>query len=468
MIKDNKKYDILIIEDNPGDFNLISEYLQEQIVAPVITQVQNFKEAAFLLSAGLKTYDVILLDLSLPDGGGESLIAQIVLLARGCPVIVLTAFADLDFSIKSLGLGVADYLLKDDISASSVHKSILYTIERKKANIRLQESEKRYSNLFNLSPQSMWVYDPDTFRFVQVNKAALECYGFSEAEFLSMTIFDLREKTVVPVKFLLPDERNSRENGLNGSQRHYTKSGQPVEVELYSTPIMINDKIFTSVIAIDVTEKFLTDQKITMAIIKTQENERYEIGGELHDNVCQILAASQLSLGMIRNSIEPASVKAFNNCNEYITLATNEIRNLSHRLAPVFFDDMSLEEAFRRLLNTMNLNSHCNTSLNIHTEVNNSTISRDVQLNLYRILQEELANIVKHAKATQVQIEVAIDGDNLIMDIADNGVGFNLDSIKQGIGLANISRRAGLFGGTSTVESSLNKGCKITIQIPLN
>ncbi|MEO5683903.1 MAG: response regulator [Chitinophagaceae bacterium] len=468
MIKDNKKYDILVIEDNTGDFTLIEEYLKEEIADPVVTRVESFKEASFLLSKQTKIYDVILLDLSLPDKGGEELITNIILLCRQCPVIILTAFADIDFSIKSMALGIGDYLLKDDVSASYLYKSIVYSIERKKANDRLRESENQYINLLNLSPQPMWVYEPESYRFVQVNKAALALYGYSKEEFLGMTIMNIRDKQFVPGKKSLSLKPAADENILNGRFLHYTKSGEAIDVEVYSTAVMIGEKSYRSVIVIDVTEKILVEKKITMAIIKAQEDERYEIGGELHDNVCQILATSQLSLGMMKDYLDSQAIDWFEKCREYIILASDEIRNLSHRLAPVFFDNINLEEAFRKLLDTIKTDENCAMLLHVDTAVNNWPLSRDIQLTLYRILQEQLANILKYAKARTVNIEVIIAGNNLIMTTTDNGVGFDVHKIKRGIGLANISRRAELFSGKAEIESWPGNGCKITIEMPLN
>ncbi|MEJ7769336.1 MAG: response regulator [Chitinophagaceae bacterium] len=179
MIKDKKKYKILVVEDNPGDFILIQDYLDERISALQITHVKNFKEAATALSVVASGYDVILLDLSLPDKGGESLISEINALCSGCPVIALTGYENIEFSVRSLSLGVADYLLKDDINATSLYKSIIFTIERKRTNLALEESEKRYSDLFHLSPQPMWVYALDTLLFQDVNEAAIEHYGYT-------------------------------------------------------------------------------------------------------------------------------------------------------------------------------------------------------------------------------------------------------------------------------------------------
>jgi PAS domain S-box-containing protein len=217
----------------------------------------------------------------------------------------------------------------------------------------------------------------------------------------------------------------------------------------------------------DITEKKEYEFKLTKAIIKTQEDERYEIGGELHDNVCQILVGSLLSLGMIKDTLPASKMEFLNQCREYISLALAEIRNLSHRLAPAFFNEETLQEAFARLIDVFNIEKRIKISLHIDDAIITSIVSLEIQLNLYRILQEQLKNILKYAKATVIEVNVALDHNILKMTISDNGVGFDVDSPKNGIGFANMRRRAELFSGKFDVNSSFGEGCIVLVDIPL-
>ncbi len=469
MKKDTRSYNILVIEDNEGDFTLIEDYLLEKIAIPVIVQAKNFTEARSLLARQpVDYYDIIFLDLSLPDKDGEPLIIELLGLCPECPVIILTGNTDIDFSIKSLSLGIADYLLKDDINATSLYKSIVYNIERKKTNTALEESEKRYSNLFHLSPQPVLIFNTETFRFVQVNKAAVKQYGYSEKEFLGMTVMDIMvPEELADFKKPVEGKKQNKEKVFNGRFRHYKKTKELIPVEMYSNDIVLNDKIYKLVIAIDVTENVITEHTITKAIIKAQEEERYEIGNELHDNICQILATSQIILGTLKESVGPTSMQWLNQCREYIVLASNEIRNLSHRLAPAFFDNTTLDEAFRRLLTDFNTGEMYKIGFHFDSSVKQNLLSQDAQLNLYRILQEQLRNILKHAAAAAIEVELIIRETILIMRIQDDGIGFDADKVQKGIGLANMKRRTELFSGKLIIDSLPGKGCLVTVQIPL-
>ena len=116
---------------------------------------------------------MIFLDLTLPDANSKQLVSEILPIAGDTPIIALTGYRDKDFSVKTLSLGISDYLIKDELNPSLLHKSIVYNIERKRISIELRESEKKYRNLFHFCPIPMWVFNPETFMFLNVNDAAI-------------------------------------------------------------------------------------------------------------------------------------------------------------------------------------------------------------------------------------------------------------------------------------------------------
>ncbi len=469
MSVDKHPYSILAIEDNPGDFVLVTEFLEERISTTNICHAPDFKTATGFLKSHQHTFDVILLDLTLPDKSGTDLVTEVLAMAGNLPVIVLTGNADLEFSIRSISFGVSDYLVKDQLTADVLYKSIIYSIERKKINRQLKESEERFSTLFNQSPQPMYVYDPSTTLLVQVNKAAVNFFGYTADEMKGMSVLDLIYKDDVPMarhmaEEVLVDTSNSHAEML----RFQKRSGEMVYVELYGTSINLEGKYLRSVIAIDITEKLLFEKKMTRAIIKTQEDERYEIGSELHDNVCQILASSQMYLSTLEPELQQETINLLQQAKSNTGLAIREIRNLSHRLAPAFFEESSLEESMDRLIKDFSIGEELQIDCVVSEQVHAIELGQDLQLNLYRILQEQLRNIQKYAQASKVEICVDLEENNLVMLISDNGVGFDITKVKKGIGHANMKRRAELFGGTTKISSSPGKGCQVLVSIPLN
>ena len=460
---------LLIIEDNPGDFFLIKEYLEEHFAEPKIMHAKRFSEAESMLMDEKNVFDVVLLDLTLPDKTGEELINGIVSQCPITPVIILTGFTDIEFSIRSLALRVSDYLIKDDITPSSLHKSIIYNIERKKTNLLLEESEKRYSDLFQMSPQPMWMFDLETLEFFQVNDAALKHYGYTEDEFLQLKLSNIVvDDFEMEVKIKMANDLANQTNVYKGRFKHRKKNGELIDVDIYGSVLIIKDKRYESAIAIDVTEKIRSEFQITRAIIKTQEDERYEIGTELHDNVCQILASSKLSIEMIYDNVPEEQKKWLTKSKDLINLALEEIRNISHRMAPSFFDEKSIEESFNELLADSNPEKKWTSSLKIDFTGIKAYLNRDIELALYRIAQEQIRNINKYAFPKNVFIEISSTQSNIKMTIKDDGVGFDVTKIKRGIGLSNIRRRAEVFGGNMEIISSPGNGCTLYIQIPFD
>lgn len=335
------------------------------------------------------------------------------------------------------------------------------------ANKKLTESEQRYSKLFYESPQPKFLYDIDTLRFTSVNKAATALYGYTEEEFLLMTVSRLNgtdHRHLSGLADLTGDDTSI----YSGREKHIKKNGEEIDVDIHSSVININGKRKRMFIALDVTDKIRFENKMNRAIIKTQEEERYEIGSELHDNICQILASSQMNISML-NNFPQNLIPYYENSKMYLKLALDEIRNLSHRLAPAFCDERMMEETFRNLAQSINTENRYDINVYFYKTANGYPIKKEIQLHMYRILQEQLRNIIKHARATDISVDVMItpEGD-LVMHTADNGIGFQPATVKDGIGLVNMKRRVELFSGNIDISSSPGNGCNIRVSIPLN
>ncbi|MDP9081759.1 MAG: PAS domain S-box protein [Bacteroidota bacterium] len=338
MATDKREYKVLVIEDNPGDFALVEDFLFEHIASPIVTNVTTYRSAKETL-AGNK-FDIILLDLSLPDRTGELLIEGIIGICANTPVIVLTGYTDFSFGVKSLSLGVSDYMLKDDLTSTSLYKSIVYSIERKKNISELSLSEMRYSNLFNLSPLPMWVVDLNTLQFLDVNNATTNHYGFSREEFLQMTLNAIR-----PVDEIANLENALAKDRLNPERRsqwlmvHKKKNGEIINVELQIAPILYKGRSANLVIANDVTERY----RYVKAIEK--QNEKLKEISWIQSHV--VRAPLSRIMGLV------PLISGANECDEerekmleYILISANELDEVVKSIT-----DKSRVEDFQNLLN---------------------------------------------------------------------------------------------------------------------
>ncbi|WP_051227857.1 PAS domain S-box protein [Gillisia sp. JM1] len=235
MTERGEVLNILVIEDHIGDYILIEDYLGEEHLQINLTRATTFQEAKGKL-VNTHNYKVILLDLSLPDvENNETLVKNMVSLSRNIPIIVLTGFSNKEFGVKTLSLGISDYLLKDELSAPQLAKSIYYSIERKNIDFKLNESERKYKALFDFSPYPMWVLDKHTLDFLKVNDAAIKLYGYSANEFLSMNVRDLWV-AVIREEIQRTWKENYHEK-FNTSLKHLKKDGSIIYVEILSNPI---------------------------------------------------------------------------------------------------------------------------------------------------------------------------------------------------------------------------------------
>ncbi|HMO63275.1 MAG TPA: response regulator [Ferruginibacter sp.] len=466
MYLSDKPYSILIVEDNPTDFEIINDYLEECFRQFTATHLKTYNKAAEYLGQHANEVDIILLDLSLPDKDGEALVKAMLEKAGDIPVVIFTGNTNINFSIHSISIGVADYLIKDELTPGTLFKSIIYSIERKKINKQLQDSEKKFSDLFFLSPQPMLIFNPITKKIVQSNKAALELYQYNSEDFTGISFYALFDE---PKYTELDDAETNDSIVYRGRYKHKNSKGEILVVDLYCRPLMHDGMLLNYITIVDLTEKLDAEERITRAIIKTQEEERYEIGTELHDNVCQLLAASQLFAGMLKSHLPREAMPLLHNTLETIDTVNKEIRNLSHQLAPAFFDETSVIEALQRLLNSFSGECGWKTTTYVDTVIEKRIFKREIQLNLYRILQEQLHNIKKHANASAVNLSLTSSGTTLRMHLQDNGTGFDAEkNNSKGIGLANMKRRAEILEGKFSLFSMPGKGCEIEVVIPID
>jgi len=217
----------------------------------------------------------------------------------------------------------------------------------------------------------------------------------------------------------------------------------------------------------DVTYQQEEENRIAKAMITAQELERQQLGIELHDNINQILTGCMLTLSMIKNVDEQKGKELAEKSKEYVQMAIEELRRLSHRLAPASFIKGSVEKVFLKLVKDMNPLNQFNTKLNF-TELKSRKLSEKLLLTLHRILQEQLTNIVKHSKANFVEVSIKFTSNHVIMRTYDNGQGFDKRTSKNGIGLCNIKKRVQLCSGSHSLITSPGNGCEMIIKLPLN
>jgi signal transduction histidine kinase len=232
---------------------------------------------------------------------------------------------------------------------------------------------------------------------------------------------------------------------LNDSNRHLSISNQKLSVLL--------------------DEKLRNQKQISEAIIKVQEAERKQLGQELHDNINQILATTKLYLDLAKDNPsmqQELMLKSAHNINDVIA----EIRKLSKSLTPPSLGDIGLISSIDDLLNNILQTGQMEVNF-YHDSFAEDKVNPEKQLIVYRIVQEQVNNIIRHSHAKNIVVELKTNERFLNLTIQDDGIGFDPSNPSTGIGLKNIRNRAELYNGTMHIDTAPGEGCVLHVRFEL-
>lgn len=267
-------------------------------------------------------------------------------------------------------------------------------------------------------------------------------------------------KEVLNTEYRFQDASGRFHYILDRSFIHYSEDGLPNKVTGAMQDISEVKKLQEKLSE----EALFHQQQITEITIQTQEKEREEIGRELHDNINQLLAIVMVYLSVAKSDPEK-SLDMVERSTEVVKSSIEEIRKLSKKLiSPVV--DMGLDEAIPVLISETRLQ----TGLQIHyvsSPFDPIRVPKHMQLMLYRVIQEQISNISRHANASVAEIQLKQNNGQVSVCISDNGDGFNASQLNQGVGLRTIISRAKLYNGKAAVTSVPGKGTTVEIRVPL-
>lgn len=214
------------------------------------------------------------------------------------------------------------------------------------------------------------------------------------------------------------------------------------------------------------------NEKKSRSVIEAEISERKRIGQELHDGLGQMLSVARLNLTALspnKRIAKERQERLVNSAMYSIDTAFNELRHISHNLAPTILTTKGLEEAVLDIVTRVNESSKIDTSCEIFGL--NGHFDSLMENTLYRAIQELINNVIKHAHANKIVLQLVQTDEEIMLMIEDNGIGFdpnNENSILKGGGLQNIKSRIENLHGTIFIDSKRDRGTIISISIPLN
>lgn len=382
-----------------------------------------------------------------------------------------------------VGLKKSGEKFSADISISSfMINDALYTTvfvtditERKLAEDALRK-EKETAQLYLDLANSIFVVLDTHQNVVLINRKGCEVLGYEEDEIKGKNWFE----NFIPAK--------SRENLI---EAHNKIMNQAIDLkEVYENEIITkNNKlrmigwhnavltnnqgevIGTISSGIDLTKRKRAEAALLNAIHQGQEDERKRISADLHDGLGQHLIGSKMLFGALDDEIQNLSENARNYYQKAMKTLNNgitEARNISHNLVPQELQERGIVYAIKKFCSTYNLNK----DLKIDIQSNDFHTRQDPQteLGIYRIVQELIGNVLKHANASLIKINLEQREETFLLTVEDNGIGYDsgLNIMKKtGLGLKNINSRVKGLQGDLSIKSLKQKGTCVEINIPL-
>ncbi|MEZ8020090.1 histidine kinase [Vibrio splendidus] len=247
-----------------------------------------------------------------------------------------------------------------------------------------------------------------------------------------------------------------------------------IETTFFSIVVILSVTVAVIIVltlAINMHEHRIADNNLKELAHKTvmfQEDEKKHLARELHDGINQLLVSSRCHLELLGNKLQSEDLKAHLNKSQHSLMrAIEEVRHISHQLRPSSLDDIGLEAALSSLL--LDFQAHSGIEVETLFSTQPGKLKSEAATTLYRVVQESLNNIEKHAQATKVTVIAQQIGNVLQLLIQDNGVGFNTYKAmeKRGIGLRNMRERVEFIGGDFELMSEIGLGTEITVLLTL-
>jgi len=352
--------------------------------------------------------------------------------------------------------------------------------KRQQAWDSLRESEARKQAIMQSALDSIVTID-HTGRIIEVNSATEKIFGLNQAKLIGESVIGL-----IPGAFKtwfqngLANLFVGEKGPIQGSRIELPAmraDGSYFPAELVVTRITLAGHPMFTIYIRDITPQKRAEaelRSLPQRIIKAQEAERSRIAQELHDGINQLLASVKMRLRKVEMNLpelRPAAREILHRCDDLLVSALEENRRIAHNLRPTELDNLGLAAACSSFCSEVQLRT--NLLIQCRLISPNRRLLPMVELNLFRIVQESINNIVKHAGAKTVKVSMQLRQGTVTMKIQDDGCGFDTKAVKagkikaHGLGLTNIRERALSLKGKCEIESEPGRGTIIIVTAPM-
>lgn len=351
---------------------------------------------------------------------------------------------------------------------------------RKQVMDSLAESEARKRAIMQAALDCIITIDHEG-RIVELNSAAEKIFAFSRSKFIGENVID-----VIPSSFKawfqvgLANSFAGNKGPTQGSRIEMPAlraDGSRFSAEFTITQIMLSGHPMFTLYIRDITQRKRAEvelRALPQRIIKAQEAERSRIAQELHDGINQMIASVKMRLRNVENSLpglKPAAREILHRCDKVLIKVLEENRRIAHNLRPAELDNLGLAAACSSFCTEV----QSRTSLQFDVQITSlkRRLPPELELHLFRIVQEAINNITKHARANSVKLQIQSRKNSVVLKIQDDGKGFDVKAprktakMRHGLGLTNIRERALSMNGICEITSVPGRGTAISVRVPL-
>jgi signal transduction histidine kinase len=477
---------LLLVEDNPTDARLIREFLKE---APAGT----FQlEHAARLDAAVERlrrekFDLVMLDFGLPDSQGRETLTRVQAAGAELPIVALTGLDDRAFAVEVVRAGAQDYLVKGRFDGDLLVRTLHYAVERKRA----AEEVRRLNTALRLANETL--EQRVAARTTELAVANTELRASRREALEQAEQADAARRQAEQAEAALRESHSHLEARVWERTTELSQANHALESEMARRQ-----------------QAEEAEKQVLRKLNEAEETERSRISRELHDRLGQDLTALKLGLRWLQKQcpfvaepVPPAAAKTEpatppraappepglqwlkERCPfaggvrdgmtrlEHLTDGLmREIHRLAWELHPAVLDDLGLEAALRRYLTEWS--EHGGVAVDFHSDgLDNHRLSLEFETALYRVTQEALTNVLRHAQARRVSVLLERRADHVSLIVEDDGVGFETEAVLQAsrvrekLGLLGMQERIRLAGGTLDIESTPQRGTTVFVRVPL-
>jgi len=477
-----RHYTFLLVEQDPDSRSLIHQALAADPDLPHAIEDAPDRAALEDDPGRAPRYDLIMTGLALDGLSGTEVIDRITHRWPDTPIVILTQPHETELAAELLKrIPVADYVLKTEQLLRLLPTIVHTTLEHAAVHRAAREAEERFRRMAENAPDMIfrWSYASG---FEYVNPASTHIIGFTPEEHYAdpgLGYRSIHEDDIPIYESVFAEIADPQGPRRHCVIRWFHKDGHIVYVEMRQTPIFDErgDLIAIEGIARDISQHVIARERLrelTTRLTHAQEEERRRIARELHDEIGQALTIVKMRLRMVENALaaqDGAALEKIEALRGVVDEALASVRSLSHELRPPLLDELGWEAAISWLCDSVSQR----TGLPVAYTHEGEEIGRlppQVELAAYRVVQEALTNIVRHAKASHASVTSRRIEGGLQLTVEDDGAGFDPDALRRadqprsGLGLLGMEERAEAVGGHIRIDSAPGRGTRIEITLP--